>query len=244
MSYLLYKEAEPDQGAINRIGGAVGGGALGYLMTRYGLGIKGVGAGLTGAGVGATLGSVAGGYLADHGKTQTKQKRADELQKLKIKDRVDESVFDTARRHLRPGMSWGAGGTAAGYFGVNAKSAIDADLESAAKNLDTKVRGAAGDTALEDKLLKKNPDPDLISTAREKLKGKNTTKERDLYRRLSTNATEKGTTSFKRKAFSRMKRGGKAGIIAYLLSAGALTGYERLGENPRREAFLKGEGDK
>ena len=62
MGYLLYKEAQTaDEQERRRVKaqllGAVGGGALGYLLTRYGLGIKGVGAGLTGAGMGAAAGT-------------------------------------------------------------------------------------------------------------------------------------------------------------------------------------------
>ncbi len=241
MSYLLYKEAEPDQRTINRIGGAVGGGALGYLMTRYGLGIKGVGAGLTGAGVGATLGALGGDYLAEHGEGQDKQKHLDDMQKLKLKDRIDEPLHATARRHVKSVTPAIPAIGAAGYFGANATSAIDADLKSAAKNLDTKVRGAVGNPALEKKLTNKQHDPDVISDAVKKLKGKNTTKEQAIYRKLQADPLP---TSFQRKAKSRIKRGGKAAVIAWLLSVGALTGYEKLGKNPLREEFLKGEGNK
>jgi hypothetical protein len=244
MSYLLYKKAEIDQAAINQIGGAVGGGALGYLMTRYGLGIKGVGAGLTGAGVGATLGSISGSYLSDYGKGQDKQKRMNTVQKLKIKNRVDEPVHATARRRLKDPVSMVAGAGAAGYATTNANDAIEADLKSSSKKLDTAVRGATKDKALKKKLLNQNPDPDVISGALKKLKGKNTSKERKLYNKLSAKALDKGTTSVKRKAISRTKRGGKAGILMYLLTAGGMTAFDRFDQNPRREKLLNEEGTK
>lgn len=239
MSYLLYKEAELDQSAVNRIGGAVGGGALGYLMTRYGLGIKGVGAGLTGAGIGATLGSIGGGYLADHGKEQTNQKRLNQIQKKKLQRRVDEPLLNTVRRRLKDPKSYlaglGMGGLATAYSG----DAVKNDLKVQARKLDTAVNSAAGNKALEDKLLKKQFDTDVISKARDKL-GRGTTAQRDLLNRLGNNTVSSST----RKNLARTKRGGKAGLLMYLLTAGGLTGYERLDQNPRRKKLLNSEGNK
>lgn len=67
--YKLYKIAdgnkdeEAKRQAMMQALMALGGGGLGYLMTRYGLGLKGAGAGIAGAGIGAVAGAGAGAVV-------------------------------------------------------------------------------------------------------------------------------------------------------------------------------------
>jgi hypothetical protein len=72
--YALYKKADPDaerkRQALVQALSAIGGGGAGYLLTRYGLGLKDVGAGIAGAGLGAVAGAGAGAVLNRMGSKQ------------------------------------------------------------------------------------------------------------------------------------------------------------------------------
>lgn len=89
--YLLYKTAgDEDKKADNKDAkpadkkssnqrallmalSTLGGGGIGYLLTRYGLGLKGAGAGILGAGLGATAGAGVGSYLTSQGKKKEEE---------------------------------------------------------------------------------------------------------------------------------------------------------------------------
>jgi hypothetical protein len=230
MEYLLYKEAKPklDQGTINRLAGAAGGGALGYLLTRYGLGIKGVGAGLTGAGAGATLGAIGGGYLSDYGKQRAEQTELDSVQKEKLEKRVTEPLIDTVRRNTFNAKT-GLATAGAGIYGASTGSdALNKDLQRRVADLDTKVSAAAGDATAEAALKNKKYYSDVLSDLRTK-RG-----DSPLLREMSKNAP----SSTRRAAIVRGKRGGKFAALMWLLSAGGQTLLEKEVYNPRREKAL------
>lgn len=117
MSYMLYKEAEnDDKRALIQALGAAGGGAAGYLMTRYGLGLKGAGAGSAGALGGAIIGAVGGNQLADYGKERNAISDAEAKAIELNKERANSKVPDNIWASVKDPATWlGAGtmGTAA-----------------------------------------------------------------------------------------------------------------------------------
>jgi hypothetical protein len=119
MNYMLCKignaeDAETRRRVMVQALGALGGGTLGYLMTRYGLGIKGAGAGLAGAGLGAVGGAVAGDYLQRYGDYA---KDVDEETAAKaddMKKKLNESIPETIGRHVVSPENLVVGGISAG----------------------------------------------------------------------------------------------------------------------------------
>jgi len=133
MSFLLYKQAEISRETQHQIGGAIGGGALGYLLTRYGLGLKGAGAGLAGAGLGAAAGAAGGSWLAGQGAGQVAKAKQDEQTLKGLGEKVNESTEQTMRRNVKDPRILGA----SSLFGVlqawKSGAAIKEDMKSRAK---------------------------------------------------------------------------------------------------------------
>ncbi len=90
--YKLYKAAdngdatdEAKRQAMMQALLALSGGGLGYLLTRYGLGLKGAGAGIAGAGLGAVAGAGAGAVLNRMAQEQQKKDIDFEITKAQAK---------------------------------------------------------------------------------------------------------------------------------------------------------------
>jgi len=140
MEYMLYKHAEegdtPASSPADAAGGdgtqvnkkrlvqalgAVGGGTLGYLLTRYGMGLKGAAAGITGAGIGSMAGLAGGSILADAATQEIARKEDFEKAIKENKAMVDENILQTLWRKVK--NPWipatgGATGAAIGYRGL------------------------------------------------------------------------------------------------------------------------------
>lgn len=240
MNYMLYKEAiNPRQ--QKQIVGALGGGTLGYLLTRYGLGVKGIGAGLTGAGMGATVGALGGDYLEDYEQQLKKNEIDIEEARKRNKKLLDESIASTALRQAKSPYTYlPALGTGA-VFGYRSGDAIETDLERRSKTISDKLTQATkkgGDQSIKTKSI----DPDLATTVRERLKGAGKrNKELKLLEQMPR--TGVGGSAAVRRGTVRGKRGLAYGLATYLLAIGGKTAWERELYNPRREKFVN-EGTK
>jgi len=129
--YLLYKtagdedkkDAKPSskdaskQRAMLLALTTLGGGGMGYLLTRYGLGLKGAGAGILGAGLGATAGAGVGSYLSAQGKK--KEKEYEDYDKLlaEKKKLANRGILETAA-DAATGNVAKVTGVAAPVFGI------------------------------------------------------------------------------------------------------------------------------
>jgi hypothetical protein len=239
MNYMLYKEAiNPRQ--KKQVAGALGGGALGYLLTRYGLGVKGVGAGLTGAGMGATLGALGGDYLEDYEQQLKKNEIDIQEAKKRNRDLLDESVASTALRQAKSPYSYLPALGTGSVFGYRSGDAIETDLERRSKTIADKLTQATkgGDQSIKTKSI----DPELATTVKERLKGSGKrSKELKLLEQMPR--TGVGGSAAVRRGAVRGKRGLAYGLAAYLLAIGGKTTVERELYNPRREKFVN-EGTK
>lgn len=243
---MLYKQAEGNKRALTQAVGAVGGGAAGYLLTRYGLGLKGAGAGLAGAGIGATLGAVGGGHMADYGKVdQEAQKKEDDIADENAKLGQDTTA-DTFEKTLRQGFVPTVGaitGARAGWkwntdkamkrlkdraildfdkipFGSAAKKADAGEIAAQAKKFSTEYRGVLP--------------PDIVNTLKERVKNY----QGGAAVKVLTAAGVNNHKVLKLKAL-RAGGGALAGAIAaaYLIAKGINTYV-----TPRRAAFAAERG--
>lgn len=118
--YKLYKIAagetdEAKRQAMIQALMAVGGGGLGYLLTRYGLGLKGAGAGIAGAGLGAVAGAGAGAILNSMAREQQEKDLKFKLSQAQAKRNVKRNIKDEMLGAANPvyiGMSEDEGGKA------------------------------------------------------------------------------------------------------------------------------------
>jgi hypothetical protein len=238
MNYMLYKEAIAEKHKKQLVG-ALGGGALGYLLTRYGLGIKGVGAGLTGAGLGATAGAIGGDYLHKYKQEVDRKEKEAEAKKAAAKEIAGESVLETGYRHAKSPLTYGTGVGAGLFSGYRAQKAIDADLNKRTMELADKLTQATKksnpDTVLKDKLKSKKIDNILAEKVFDQLKDSGKRHReidllKDIPRREDAGRLRRGTV--------RGKRGLVYGLAAWLAATAGMTTYDRALLMERRRKLL------
>lgn len=141
MSYLIYKEAagKEDKSSANREAlikalGALGGGTAGYLLTRYGLGLKGGGAGLVGAGLGAAAGYGATEYIRGAGKAEAAKQKEDLKKYEENKAALERGFLGNTWRYTKDPKYTLSGAATGGLFGSlrNPQRHLDATIEDAA----------------------------------------------------------------------------------------------------------------
>jgi len=137
MEYMLYKHAEegdtPASSSADAAGGdgtqvnkkrlvqalsAVGGGTLGYLLTRYGMGLKGAAAGITGAGIGSMAGLAGGSILADAAVQEDERKESMQEAIERNKAIAEENPLQTFWRKLKNPWVTGTGAVTGGGIGA------------------------------------------------------------------------------------------------------------------------------
>jgi len=134
MEYMLYKQAiknkndnDPEKPTsmnkkqMARLIGALGGGAAGYLGTRYILGLKGFIPGLMGAGAGAAVGTIGAQALQDAGAGELSKKEREEQEAIARQlELANRSHAENVVKSFKEGITDPVtvlGGSAVGTFG-------------------------------------------------------------------------------------------------------------------------------
>ena len=253
MDFLLYKQAVMEKKIQHQVAGAVGGGALGYLLTRYGLGIKGVGAGLTGAGLGAAAGAGVGGYLSDYGNEAVGKGKQDKQVLQKLKGQTQETWGQTVRRNARKPYVWGGALGVGGWRAAHADKAIADNLEDRATRVASDMlsaQGKKGASQLGKKYLGKLDEP-LSRAIRNQInvQGSGSAINRAtkaLNQAIGATKGVKGGTKYGskyiREILARIKRGGGTAAVVALGLTAALTAVDKQVSDPRRRDRLAMEG--
>lgn len=106
-----------------RVLGALGGGALGYLLTRYGLGLKGWGAGIAGTGLGSIAGVGAGQFFRHLSEANDPTSGNKEALEEMEKD-LNASMLGNIAGGYKSGPAWLFGGGAGGGGALYASSRL------------------------------------------------------------------------------------------------------------------------
>ena len=142
MKYRLYKTA--DRKDMIQGLSALGGGGLGYLLTRYGMGIKGAGAGIVGAGLGAAAGAGVGSIATGWGRdAEAVDKKNEDAVNAAAEDRAKTPMQNATENYGPLSMSAGGGAGAAivGRIGYNRRGKAG----SAWEDYQNKTRSVADD---------------------------------------------------------------------------------------------------
>lgn len=164
-TYKLYKSAasesdesdEAKRQAIMQVLTTVGGGGLGYLMARYGLGLKGAGAGIAGAGIGAVAGAGAGAVINNMSTDQQKKDAGylETVDRSKVNSNIDvkQKGLD-ALNPLLYGKSEEAGGVSELTSAVGAAAPLSYLTAKLLKPVDAGTREALTNAKVENTLSK------------------------------------------------------------------------------------------
>lgn len=226
---------------------ALGGGGAGYLLTRYGLGLKGAGAGMAGAGVGATLGAGAGLWAS---KEAQKSQEAQKAYKEYLGERLDVADRDIAgdiKEGFKSPTAHGAGALTAA---LASKGTFSRGMKAADQAYGEGFSGAVEDYAkTKDPRLAKKISSQYSAGATDKMKKSVPTEVRGnpsiqaLFKKLGKRGAS-DPAPLARRLGSGARRAAPWALLAHTLATGAFGGggeaFDRM--SARRELTNYNEG--